>query len=397
MGGGSPLGNLIVGITVNTLGLDRGLAQARASTVNGFGRMSALALQSSSRIVQALGLVGTAAMLAIAGGVGLTSAFIGLAAAGGNLEAAIHNVDQVFGKWSGHVKDAAAEQAAAFGRSKSEFIGYATEVGRHLEMLGIDEKTAADEAINLANAASRLAESRRITFGKAFRHVQGRGDLFTENQVRGYAIEIGLLTNRNQVLGAGTEALIRNRLAVEAVNATTENVAQSGANWNSQINELQGNLSNLGEMIGTELAPTFISFLQTINDMLRMMIDNWATAKGWIDEIIIGLGGIDPNLIPHPEAGGNARNEAHIAAMRKREIAGEVFGGGRGGTGGGFQGGLVEFARRVQGSAFNQRQIGLMEKQLRAAEMTNEKMAELIRLQPWKDPKRAGKNDAPWF
>ncbi len=398
MGGGSPLGNLVVGITVNTLGLSRGLANALALAVTGFGRISMAALESSSRLVQALGLVGKAASLAIAGVVGLVAAFDGLARAGASLEAAGHNAEQVFGSWSKMVKEGADAQAAAFGQSKDEYLSYAATIGRELQKLGVGEDVAARQATALLDAVQRLAQSRRISFGEAFAETRGRGELFTEAQVRGYAVEIGLLRNRNQMLNAGAEALARNRLAVEAINETTENTAQSGDNWNSQVLALQGNLSNLAGMIGAELLPTFVSFLQHVNDMLEAMIANWAAIKGWIDGILVALGGIDPNLIPHPEAGDvDARNAAHADKMRKREAVGEAFGRGGGGSGAGFQGGLVEFARRVQGSAFNQRQIGLMERQLKAAEDVARNTAELIRVAPWKDPKREGVNDAPWF
>ncbi len=359
----STLANAVVYITANNLGLSTGLAAALNLTRIGLFKMSEAAFQTSSEMLQAFGLVGAALSIVTLGVFALTAAFGGLAAAGGRFEGASHNLEQVFGRWAFAAREAAEMQATAFGRSKSEFLDYVTTVGRQLEILGIGEKKAVEMAIELVNAASQLAESRRISFGEAFQQVQGRGALFSEDEVRGMAIQMGLLTNRNQILDSGTEALVRQRLAIDTIAMSTDASSESGDNWNSRLEMLKGTLANLAVEVGTDLLPAFVSFLTTVNTLVENAIGIWQR----FHDVLVSMGVIS-EAIPADTADIDRRNEQHIAEARKRRIAGEAFGGNRGGTTGGFQGGLVEFARRVQQSAFNQRQMGLMERQLKAAE-----------------------------
>jgi hypothetical protein len=398
MGGASPLGNLVVGVTVNTLGLSRGLAGALALTASGFGAMSQAALLSSSRIVQALGLIGAAAAATTAGVLGLVAAFTGLGRAGATIEAAGHNVEQVFGSWSVAVQEGAAAQAAAFGQSKSEYLSYAATIGREFEKLGVSADVAAAQTVDLLDTVQRMAQSRRISFGEAFGITQGRGALFTEEQVRGFAVEKGILTNRNMLLNEGTEAILRNMMAIERINDTTEESVVSGDNWNAQLAKLQGNAMNLAQVIGSDLEPAFVKMFQAINDLLETMIQKWDEWRGTIlatlgplgiaIDVMAGGGGGGGGGFIGPGGGINAaldeidaRNQAAIDKAAKRQAVGEAMGRGGGGPSGGFQGSLVEFSRRVQGSAFNQRQIAIQQRQLDALER-------LVRLA------EAGKNPA---
>ena len=308
----STLANAVVYITANTLGLNSGLAAALNLVRVGLFEMSRVAFQSSSGIFQALGLVGAALSVVTLAVFALTAAFGGLAAAGGRFEGASHNLDQVFGRWAFAAREAAEMQAQAFGRSKGEFLDYVTIVGRQLEVLGVGEKKAAEQAIALVNAASQLAESKRISFGEAFQQVQSHGALFTDDEVRGMAREMGLLTNRNMLLDAGSEALARQQLAILSVQGSTDATSESGANWNSQLSKLQGQLSNLAAMIGTDIAPAFLSFLQTINALVEGAIVRWTQ----LHDLLVKFGVLS-ETVPAKTDEIDRRNEQHIAEAAK--------------------------------------------------------------------------------
>lgn len=342
--------------------------------------------------LQASAAVGLLSMLAR----GLTD----LTRIGAQLSAAEHNVDETFGRSSHQIREAAERQAQAFGQSKSEYLRYAADVGRELEKLGVREDVAAQNAVELLDAVQRLAQARRISFGEAYGQVRGRGELFTEEQVRAYAFKKQFLMNRNNHLNAGAEALARNLLAMEQINATTQETTAAGSTWQAQMNAISGNVENLAGLIGEDLEPTFVSFLQTVNGWIETVRQNWSA---WRDDIKTALDILMPavgvfaafrgNAVPDvitPEAVSN-RNAAAIEQNAKRQAFGEVFGGhGGGGHRGGFQGGFAEFTRHIQQSAFSQRQVKLQNEQLNAAQRTakaTEDMVQMFRLQPWKDPK----------
>lgn len=377
MAGASPLGNLVVSVTANVVGLTQGLNSAFGLLTFGFARMVGLSQAGSLRIVQAFAMINVAIAATALGVLSVGKAFAGLAQAGAQLEAAGHNVEQVFGSFSASIQEGAERQAKAFGQSKSEYLEYAATIGRELTKLGVHGDVAAQSATELLDAVQRLAQSQRISFGEAFARTQARGALFTENQLRAFAVEKGIITNRNMLLNESTEALLRNLMASERINETTEENAVAGDNWNAQIMALQGNLGNLAETIGKDLEPAFVAFLKNVNAWLQHLRAQWAAWRediAWVVKLVApelalmgGGGGGGPGAGPDLEKI-DVRNKAAIDRAAKRQAVGEAMGRGGGGSAGGFQGGLVEFARRVQNAAFNQRQIGIQMRQLAALE-----------------------------
>ena len=382
----SQLGSAVFYLTADSLGMRRGIANALMMVVNGLAQMSQAALNSSNKIVQGFGLVGAAVAALLKGMLLLGMAFGALAKHGAEVTTAGANIGQVFGRSTAQVLAGADEQARAFGRSKSEYLAYAAEIGRSLEMLGVSEANAAAQATTLLAAVSKLAESKGITFGQAFKETQMHGSLFTDEQVLAFAVQNKYLHNRTEILNAGTEALIRNRMAVEQITATTNNATGTGMNWNSQMNRMADNLGNLTSMIGQTIEPAFVSFLSKINYLLQVMVDNWGAVRRTIEGILSTLG------LPTKMAGGpnldeiTNRNQQRINQAGQRQAGGEILNRGQGGGGGGFQGGLVEFARRIQSASFSQAQIRIQRLQLEAAQKAAEELEKLNRLQPWRNP-----------
>lgn len=399
---GSTLANAVVMVTANTLNFTRALTRIVGLMTAGMARMAGVSAAGSLRIMQAFSLINVAIAASTAGIVSLVLAFTRLASAGGGLEAAEKNVAEVFGRSTAVITAAAEEQAAMFGRSKSEYLSYAAEIGRGLEMLGVREEAATGLTKDFLAAVSRLAESRRISFGEAFAEARSGRD-YTEEQLRAYAWEHKLISNRNGALHKGAEEIARMGLEIERINATTTATAGATQNWSSQVNALGGNFANLAETIGKDIEPVFVAFFEQINAWLVAIRQKWAE---WREDIWTTAKALAPILGLLEGVGANAqadlaaidqRNAAGAAQAGQRQAVGAAIGRGGGGGGGGFQGGLADFARRIQQGAFSQAQVAIQRRQLAAAEATAEGMRQLIRMQPWKDPERAGKNDAPWF
>ena len=384
----------------------RGLAYVRGEL--GTAKEAAKAAETAFAGTAASINVMAAAASAVVGIIAaLAAGFIILTKYSANFGQAAHDVEQVFGSFSETIENGANQQAQAFGQNKSEYLAYAAEVGRSLQMLGVDSETAARQTIGLLNAVQRLAQSRGIGFGEALQVTTASGALFTKEQVVAYAVEKGILRNRNQLLNEGAEAILRNELAIERINATTEEANGAGSNWNSQVSQLVGNLTNLATIVGQDLEPAFVQFLTKINNLLKAAIEQWEKYK----DVVLALAGPLGLLIGNGEGGGrppenlnqiDQRNQEAIAKAGKRQAVGEAFGGGGGGHGAGFQGGLVEFSRRVQGAAFSPRLIANQEKQLAVAKQIVENtkpdaVAAAIKA-AWKEASAKSKGaDAPWF
>jgi hypothetical protein len=378
----SALGHAVVTIAVNAAAFEAGLVGARRA-LHGF--------------------VTLAKVLAFE----VAASFVGAA---GAMADTVRNIEQTFGKHTKIVEESADRQAKAFGRSKNEFLKYAESVGRQLQNLGFNEKFSADMAVKMAEAVGRLAASRRISFGEATKEVEGGSELFSEDRVRAWAYEQKLIGARNQMLDEGAMKLLRYELALETIANRTANISEADKSWNNQVEMLQGNLANLAVAIGNEILPTMIEFLDVSNRGIEFMIENAKTLGDVFNAIasplrnILELFGL---LGPQFEASRvnpttgtdrgaiSARNDAEAQRARRERIVGSVMGGGGGGGGGaGFQGGLAEFAKKVQESAFSNRQIGLMEEQNKKAQMIVENTQ--VVANAWKEAsRRAAMNPSP--
>jgi len=336
---------------------------------------------SARRILH--GFIGLARMVAVE----VTNAMVG---AGGAMSDTAHNIEQTFGEHTAVVEKAVDGQVKAFSRGRTEFLRYAEEVGRSLQNLGISEAKSAEVAAKVIEGASRLAASRRITPAEAMGEIKGRGALFDDARIKAMAIEQHLISNRNQAIDSGTEALLRYELALETIAMRTEDVSGTTMTWSGQIQALGDNLANLATTIGTTLEPLFANILATVNDVI-IGLEKWIKiiqqAVKFATFHAMGYGLEEAMTaataeVPRPErADITARNEAEAARARRQRILGEVMGGGGGGGGRGFQGGLAEFARKVQESAFSQKQLVVQEKQLAQAMELNVTQKTMLELQ----------------
>ncbi len=324
----------------------------------------------------------------------VAASFLGAA---GAMADTVRNIEQTFGKHTSIVEEAADRQAKAFGRSRNEFLKYAESVGRQLQNLGFNEKFSADMAVKMAEAASRLAASRRISFREATQEIEGGSALFSEDRVRAWAYEQHLIGARNQMLDEGAMKLLRYELALETIANRTANISEADRSWNNQMEMLEGRMANLAVMIGNEMLPTMIDFLETTNRGLLYMIENVKSLIETfnmltpilfpiVDAFKLLFPGNQSTVAPADRGQISARNDAEAQRARRERIRGAVLGGGGGGGGAGFQGGLVEFAKHLQQSAFSNRQIGLQEEMNRKAQMIAENTA--VMANAWKEASR---------
>ncbi len=307
-------------------------------------------------------------------GVLLAVAALGkLAMMAAEVEDAAHNLDQTFGRNAKGVRTAADEQAKAFGTNRIEFLRYAEELGREYERLGINEKTAAKLATDLAEGTARYAASRRISFGAAGLDLDRfMSSSVTQERIRARAIELRLIGATSHKIDEGAAAIARQSLALEMVHNTTEDATAAGSNLNNQFTLLQGRLTEAGQVMGEQFRPAFIGALEAAVSLVEKLAEGFrlmsVSARSWADWWYgTNSGAGMPDVAFEADAANvvtSERNKAEIERMRKERQLGSVMGGGGGGGGGGFQGGLREFARNVQNAAWNNNQLGVMKDQL---------------------------------
>ncbi len=307
--------------------------------------------------------IATGATVAITGLVLLIPVLIAVTNAAANLDDAVHNMNQTFGTAGKAIGDAADVAATKFGTNRAEFIAYANDVGRSLTNLGMDAKLAAEQAAVMGTAVQRLAIARRMSFSEATKQVGTHGALFSEDEILGWAIQNKILTNRNEILDEGNKLIIRNHLAIEKIGRSTEESFGAGFSWTNQLNKLWGQLGETMQQLGRIAGPVLTSILVIVNGVLEVF-NSLLKAIGDMIVGIITLGGL---LSSTDVEGADAMIAGDTAEARKRRILGEAYGGG-GGGGGGFQGGLADFWKKVQESAFSNRQIAKLDKQITVLE-----------------------------
>ena len=353
-----------------------GLAQAQAGAVAAQQAFAGTAASIGMMTVAGAAAVGVVAAL----GAGLAS----LARAGAGLETASHNTEQVFGSLTAEIEAGAQRQYAAFGQSKSEYLAYAAAVGDSLRKLGVDEDVAAYGTTQLLDSVQRLAQSKQITFGEAFKEATREGQLFTDAQLRGWALTNHKIATYGAKLNASTEALLRIEMATEVINGTTSEAVATGDNWNSRLIALSGTFETLKELVGTELLPTFMGFFKIVNGLLQAAIAQWERWK-WILHGVLGPLGLFAEWfggkVEAPRGAAqqaqdrqaiDARNRGFAAKARDQQALGEAAHPGIGGSG--FAGGdLNQFARHIQQAAMNQSLVGMQKRQL-------ERQQEMVRV-----------------
>jgi hypothetical protein len=340
------------------------LAQAQAAA-----KAAATAFEGTAA---GIGRIATAASAAVGVVVALAHGLVSLASAGAEMNRIGRNLDQTFGSWGAGVRAAAETQASSIGRSKAEFLDYATAVGRQLETLGVKAGVAAELATRQAEAVSRLAQSRGIGFGEAAQAVRST---VTEDEVKGYAAQKGYLTSLSSVLDEAVAAMLRYELETEKANELAADGAGATATWSNQLTAIQETFGNLASTIGTDLQPIFVKFFEAVNAYLQQAIILW----GQFRDLLVSLGILSAPEIPDLAATDD-RNEASIQRTRERRTAGAAFRGGGGGGRGGFQGDLAGFWKRTQESAFNQNTAAQRQKQIALAEKQVALTEELVRL-----------------
>ncbi len=392
------------------------LSAARADVTAAHGAVKATATEYAG-IAEGIVSIGMASVAAVAGVFSLTVALGKLAFNASGLRTTMLNVERTFGSSSVVIKNAADAAVERWGVARSEFLGYAESFGLMLKQMGVEEGRSATMAAQLTTAARELASSRGISFESAFKEVSGSvhggTTMFDESRIKARAVENGLIGNRNQLLSKQAELMVRYQLTLEAVNEQQNIANLTGNNWNDQIQRLMGQLSNLGETIGTIVLPAFIAFFENVNNWLNTIVANWDSWIARFPGMAEGLKRIGEGFGTQTDmekqiAADDAKRIAFEqgqtgAADRKRagkeSVVGQVFGGAGGASGGrGFQGGLAEFAKKVQESAFSNRQIGLLEQQNERAGKIAENTGILAEAEKKKKANMAkAAVAAPWF
>ncbi len=314
--------------------------------------------------------------------VALTAALTGMAAAAAKtsvLRDVISNVGQTFGSNSKMIEDAADRQVAAFGRVRSEMLGYAESVGRQLINLGVDADTAATLAAGAMEAASRLAASRHMSPEAAMKQIQTGEGLYAQTRVRALAWEKKFIKTRNAAMAEGLEAALRYRLGIEAVNEQTQNLQATDESWSNQMASITGRLSNLATEIGTSLAPEVQNLISDLAGFIDMLKSGWTWLVKWetvMGEMSQGTGFdealriaetriADMNAAVSGQGGAGAPGtKAEQDKIRRQMKLGFALGSGGGSGGGGYQGGIAGYHRQIQEMAFSLRQEAVAENQL---------------------------------
>ena len=413
------LAELFVEIGARTGGLEGVLAAVQARLVNmgGAGQKVAGVVHKLGTGFLALGSLGPAALAACAAAtVGLVAGMTKCVIAAAHFNETMSKTEQVFGSSVGKIKAAADQMAGKFGVSRREFLDAASMYGLIAQGAGIAADKAAEMSENLAKVAldsasffetgtlTEALEKIRAGLTGESEPLKAFGVLLMEENVKTKAYAMGLaragaeLTNQQKIMAR--YALIMERLAPAA--GDLEKTQDSLSN---QWKKLTGNVENLATSIGTALVPGYQLLLQVSNRVVEDIIWSFDRVKLAVKSAgaLIGVAdmpgalGADWMREMEKEAAVDERNarmarDIHEEERRAKAMKDRPHG---------FQGGLEEYAKKVQQGAFGKADVA--EKTLKESEKHTKfledmtKMLEVTLKDGRKVKVKTSYKDAPWY
>jgi hypothetical protein len=374
------LADLFVQITGDSRPLNASLALLHQQLLGMTGIGGSIGNSIASGILgPMLGVNSATALLATSMGVGLvaaatvaTSKCVMLFSA---LKETTNKAEQAFGSYTKTVLDAADEMADRYGIVKQSFIDASANFGFKFTGAGVAAKEAADMSVNLTKLAAEVTSLQNITMDEAltrmFSALNGEmisvsrwGVDLSEDNVKLKAMAMGLRTGTHE-LDQQTKVMVRYRLLMDGLKPAVGDLARTELELANQMRRFQGNVENCATAWGEHFEPAARGALRVVNyglenankqaERLRSNVINAAGVMGVLYRVNMGflewLGG----------KGETPEDVAKRRAALDKGIADSTAmseGGGGGKKAGGWSGGIVEFAKKVQDSAFGAKDYG---------------------------------------
>ena len=220
--------------------------------------------------------------------------------AASELNNAISRTQTILGPASEAILKQADQLAGKYGVIKTEYISAAAAFAGSFKNAGKDAKSAAAEAIKLADLGADLAARYSGTNDKAFNAIRSvlKGEMdpiedyivqLGERNIAEEAVRLGLVKTAGAMTNTAKQASVLSLLYKQTKDAQGA-LAQTAGESDNQMKKFWGTLENLGASIGQTLMPAFDRLLVIANDSASNLTSSWeassATFAGYADTFI---------------------------------------------------------------------------------------------------------------
>lgn len=296
------IGNIYIGMAVDTRAFSKGIATVRKSLDN---------LRSNVTTTSAL-IAG-----AFTGAAGAT--LLKFAKAAGSAGEATGKLQAVFKGSAGDVSAFIDQMVTAYGMGRTTLLDLSGQLGNLLNGAGLDPATVSAYSKSIIGLANDLSRFNDTSFGEAFEKIRAGlsgeseplkafGILLNEDAVKAKALEMGL-GGANRALTESEKIQARMAIIWQKSTDALGTASREVGGFSSQMEALAGRWENLQTTIGQYIVPVLTPALEEVNTLLLAMSENfdkaavsavklggaakggkWSdTALGWLEDAGWGL------------------------------------------------------------------------------------------------------------
>jgi hypothetical protein len=353
------LSGIIGGVRQKLLGFGALGVQAAQQFVTG---MAAPLMGMGGLISAALGPVG----LVIAGLAAIVSGIIHCTFAAADFGESLDKVETIFGTSSKVILAEASKMAAQFGTVKKDFVDAAANFGSVFKEMGLGAARAAELGNAMTKLGMDMASLDNVADTEVFTAMSAalRGEFDPLERFRVFlnadtvalkAVKMGL-ANTTQGVSEAARKYATLQLIVEKTKDAQGNLEQTFDSGKNQWKALGGNISNIATSLGEVFLPMMSQALGGINTFLSAIAQTFEWVSGVFQNVYKWIGLVDETAA---EVKMRKKDQENAEAQKSRlEASGAPRGGGEGGGKGegggrkGWSGGLEEYAKKIQESAW---------------------------------------------
>lgn len=278
---------LIVNITANTAGLQKGLSQAQGKLTAFSGKLKNI----GSTLTKSVTLP-----LALAGGASIKMA--------SDFNESLNKVDVAFGGSSKQVKDFAKTTLNSFGIAQGSALDMAAMFGDMSTSMGLTQDTAANLSTSLVGLAGDLASFKNIQIEQATTALAGvftgeteslkrLGIVMTQANLDQFAFNQGI-NKQVKDMSQAEKVLLRYNYVMSVTGNAQGDFARTQEGAANQMRIFTEGLKQLGASIGQVMLPAFTKMVNFANHLIKSFIGLSEPAK----QIVVVLGLIGASAGP---------------------------------------------------------------------------------------------------
>ncbi len=199
---------------------------------------------------------------------------------------ATNKMNVVFGEHADVVAEFAKTSALAFGIASKDAKAYAATLGQILIVSGETKESAADMSVEILKLAADMASFNDLSIDEALTKIKAGlvgeveplrqvGVLLSETAVAGKAMELGLVSNKNELTDQ-IKVQARYALILEQTTIAQGDFARTSDEFANSLRIVRSQLVNIGEKLGTFLLPILtkgLNKLKAILDIVPVIIE----------------------------------------------------------------------------------------------------------------------------